>query len=89
MLTSFLGLTNGHLTVCVFTAAPKGYKVSCIANNLNNILSFCCESDIYLCGFLKAPEQNALGNMLVMFLLGGIFAGVSLGWLWIIGNGSF
>ncbi|XP_022950449.1 equilibrative nucleotide transporter 3-like [Cucurbita moschata] len=62
MLTSFLGLTNGHLTVCVFTAAPKGYK---------------------------APEQNALGNMLVMFLLGGIFAGVSLGWLWIIGNGSF
>ncbi|XP_022142378.1 equilibrative nucleotide transporter 3-like [Momordica charantia] len=61
-LTSFLGLTNGHLTVCVFTAAPKGYK---------------------------APEQNALGNLLVMFLLGGIFAGVSLDWLWIIGNGSF
>ncbi|KAG6594637.1 Equilibrative nucleotide transporter 3 [Cucurbita argyrosperma subsp. argyrosperma] len=61
-LTSFLGLSNGHLTVCVFTAAPKGYK---------------------------APEQNALGNLLVLFLLGGIFAGVSLDWLWIIGNGSF
>nr|GMD98211.1 equilibrative nucleotide transporter 3-like isoform X1 [Ipomoea batatas] len=28
MLTSFLGLTNGYLTVCVFTSAPKGYKVS-------------------------------------------------------------
>lgn len=28
MLTSLLGLTNGHLTVCVFAAAPKGYKVS-------------------------------------------------------------
>lgn len=27
LLTSFLGLTNGYLTVCVFTAAPKGYKV--------------------------------------------------------------
>ena len=27
-LTSFLGLTNGYLTVCVFTTAPKGYKVS-------------------------------------------------------------
>ncbi|XP_008439923.1 equilibrative nucleotide transporter 3-like isoform X4 [Cucumis melo] len=62
LLTSFLGLSNGHLTVCVFTAAPKGYK---------------------------APEQNALGNLLVMFLLGGIFSGVALDWLWIIGNGSF
>ena len=28
LLVSFLGLTNGHLTVCVLTAAPKGYKVS-------------------------------------------------------------
>lgn len=26
-LTSFLGLTNGYLTVCVLTVAPKGYKV--------------------------------------------------------------
>lgn len=29
MLTSFLGLSNGYLTVCVLTAAPKGYKVTC------------------------------------------------------------
>lgn len=62
MLTSLLGLTNGYLTVCVFTAAPKGYK---------------------------GPEQNALGNLLVLVLLGGIFAGVALDWLWLIGNGSF
>uniref|UniRef100_A0A803NZG0 Equilibrative nucleotide transporter 3-like n=2 Tax=Cannabis sativa TaxID=3483 RepID=A0A803NZG0_CANSA len=62
MLISLLGLTNGYLTVCVLTAAPKGYK---------------------------GPEQNALGNILVVFLLGGIFAGVALDWLWIIGNGSF
>lgn len=62
MLVSFLGLTNGYLTVCVFTAAPKGYK---------------------------GPEQNALGNLLVLFLLGGIFAGVALDWLWLIGNSSF
>ncbi|KAJ9168949.1 hypothetical protein P3X46_020422 [Hevea brasiliensis] len=62
MLTSVLGLTNGYLTVCVLTVAPKGYK---------------------------GPEQNALGNFLVVFLLGGIFAGVSLDWLWLIGNGSF
>ncbi|XP_050214177.1 equilibrative nucleotide transporter 3-like [Mercurialis annua] len=59
MLTSFLGLTNGYLTVCVMTVAPKGYK---------------------------GPEQNALGNLLVVFLLGGIFAGVALDWLWLIGK---
>ncbi|EXB66024.1 Equilibrative nucleoside transporter 4 [Morus notabilis] len=62
MLTSLLGLTNGYLTVCVLTAAPKGYK---------------------------GPEQNALGNILVVFLLGGIFSGVALDWLWLIGNRSF
>ncbi|KAL2461038.1 Equilibrative nucleotide transporter 3 [Abeliophyllum distichum] len=62
LLVSFLGLTNGHLTVCVLTANPKGYK---------------------------APEQNALGNLLVLFLLGGVFSGVALDWLWIIGNGKF
>jgi equilibrative nucleoside transporter 1/2/3 len=28
LLTSFLGLSNGYLTVCVMTSAPKGYKVS-------------------------------------------------------------
>lgn len=27
LLTSFLGLTNGYLTVYVLTSAPKGYKV--------------------------------------------------------------
>ncbi|XP_052479335.1 equilibrative nucleotide transporter 3 isoform X3 [Gossypium raimondii] len=59
LLVSFLGLTNGHLTVCVMTAAPKGYK---------------------------GPEQNALGNILVLCLLIGIFAGVSLDWLWLIGK---
>lgn len=37
----------------------------------------------------KGPEQNALGNLLVLFLLAGIFSGVVLGWLWIIGNGKF
>ncbi|CAD5327079.1 unnamed protein product [Arabidopsis thaliana] len=59
MLISVLGLTNGHLTVCIMTIAPKGYK---------------------------GPEQNTLGNLLVIFLLGGIFAGVALDWLWLIGK---
>ncbi|KAI3765149.1 hypothetical protein L2E82_15175 [Cichorium intybus] len=62
MLISLLGLTNGYLTVCVMTVAPKG---------------------------CTGPEANALGNILVMFLLAGIFAGVALDWLWIIGNGTF
>ncbi|KAL8229628.1 hypothetical protein R6Q57_014528 [Mikania cordata] len=35
------------------------------------------------------PEANALGNILIVFLLGGIFLGVALDWLWLIGNGSF
>ncbi|KAL5772577.1 hypothetical protein ACOSP7_012183 [Xanthoceras sorbifolium] len=59
MLTSFLGLTNGYFTACVFTSAPKGYK---------------------------GPEQNALGNILVLCLLVGIFVGISLDWLWLIGK---
>ncbi|VVA34810.1 PREDICTED: equilibrative [Prunus dulcis] len=62
LLTSVLGLTNGYLTVCVMTVAPKGYK---------------------------GPEQNALGNILVLCLLCGIFAGVSLDWLWLIGKSKF
>ncbi|KAF8669239.1 hypothetical protein HU200_051571 [Digitaria exilis] len=60
MLTSLLGLSNGHLTVCVLTEAPKGYK---------------------------GPEQNALGNLLVLFLLAGIFIGAVSDWLWLIGEG--
>ncbi|OEL35426.1 Equilibrative nucleotide transporter 3 [Dichanthelium oligosanthes] len=60
LLTSFLGLSSGYLTVCVLTEAPKGYK---------------------------GPEQNALGNLLVLSLLGGIFFGAVLDWLWLIGKG--
>ncbi|EFJ16935.1 hypothetical protein SELMODRAFT_154779 [Selaginella moellendorffii] len=60
MLCILLGITNGHLTVCVLVEAPRGYK---------------------------GPEQNAIGNILVFFLLGGIFAGVTLDWLWLIGKG--
>ncbi|KAL6909755.1 hypothetical protein ACP4OV_001414 [Aristida adscensionis] len=35
----------------------------------------------------KAPEQNALGNLLVFCLLAGICAGAVLDWLWLIGKG--
>ncbi|KAF8112155.1 hypothetical protein N665_0066s0033 [Sinapis alba] len=59
MLVSFLGLTTGHLNVCILIIAPKGYK---------------------------GPEKNALGNLLVVFVTGGIVVGTSLGWLWLIGK---
>ncbi|CAN6477304.1 unnamed protein product [Victoria cruziana] len=39
MLTSILGLTNGHLTICILTTAPKGYKGP-EQNALGNLL--CC-----------------------------------------------
>ncbi|GLT86997.1 hypothetical protein SLE2022_051020 [Rubroshorea leprosula] len=35
----------------------------------------------------KGPEQNALGNLLVLFLQLGLFSGVTLDWLWLIGKG--
>nr|GMC87983.1 equilibrative nucleotide transporter 3 [Ipomoea batatas] len=62
VLVSFLGLTNGYLTVCILTTAPRGYK---------------------------GPEANALGNILVLCLVFGIFSGVALDLLWLIGNSDF
>ncbi|CAH2071701.1 unnamed protein product [Thlaspi arvense] len=59
MLISIFGMTNGHLTVCILTTAPKEYT---------------------------GPEKNALGNLLVIFIIGGAFAGSGLGWLWLIGK---
>ncbi|WCJ41539.1 Equilibrative nucleotide transporter 3 [Euphorbia peplus] len=38
MLTSFLGLTHGYLTVCVITVAPKAYKGP-DANGIGNLLA--------------------------------------------------
>ncbi|KAI3838387.1 hypothetical protein MKW92_026879 [Papaver armeniacum] len=35
----------------------------------------------------KGPEKNALGNLLVLFLGGGVLAGVTLDLLWLIGKG--
>ncbi|XP_045825339.1 equilibrative nucleotide transporter 3-like [Trifolium pratense] len=59
LVVSYLGLTNGYLTVCVYTVVPRGYT---------------------------GPEQNALGNLLALCLLSGIFVGVAIGWLWQIGK---
>ncbi|KAI3875890.1 hypothetical protein MKX03_037743 [Papaver bracteatum] len=35
----------------------------------------------------KGPEQNALGNLLTIFVLGGLVIGIALDWLWLIGKG--
>ncbi|KAI3954310.1 hypothetical protein MKW92_044275 [Papaver armeniacum] len=35
----------------------------------------------------KGPEQNALGNLLTIFVLGGLVVGIALDWLWLIGKG--
>lgn len=31
---------------------------------------------------LQGHEQNSLGNLLALWLISGVFAGVALGWLW-------
>lgn len=105
LLVSVLGLTNGHLTVCILTKAPKGYKV-CSPHllptytgnefELFRVLQF--NLSVLFIGFpffcdvkidMQGPEQNALGNLLVVCLLAGIFTGVSLDWLWMIGKEKF
>ena len=36
---------------------------------------------------LQGPEQNAIGNLLVLALIVGLTLGVLSGWLWLIGRG--
>ncbi|CAO1941615.1 unnamed protein product [Urochloa humidicola] len=45
-LASSLGLSNGYLTVCVLTEAPKGYKGP-EQNALGNLLVFCLLAGIF------------------------------------------
>ena len=53
MLTSFFGLTNGYLTVCVYTLAPKGYKVLVFAPlNTSNLL-LCIETKMFSSKIIK------------------------------------
>jgi len=40
-LVSFLGLTNGYLTVCVLTIAPRGYTVSYQYYDVTNVIFWC------------------------------------------------
>ncbi|KAJ9560657.1 hypothetical protein OSB04_005817 [Centaurea solstitialis] len=56
-----------------FLGLSNGYLTACVLITAPN-------------GY-KGPEQNALGNILVLFLIGGISAGVTCDWLWLIGKG--
>lgn len=61
------------LLLCIILGLSNGYLTVCILVTAPK-------------GY-KGPEQNALGNVLVLFLLFGIFAGVTLDWMWLIGKG--
>jgi solute carrier family 29 (equilibrative nucleoside transporter), member 1/2/3 len=92
-LTSLLGLSNGYLTVCVLTVtvteAPKGYKYNVTFTLLYTSRHQLLKDRFFfsLQSFAQGPEQNALGNVLVVFVMTGLFSGVVLDWLWLIGKG--
>lgn len=45
------------------------------------------EQNICVLFCLQGPEQNAVGNILVLFLILGLSIGVTADWLWLIGKG--
>ncbi len=45
------------------------------------------EQSICVLFCLQGPEQNAVGNILVLFLILGLSIGVTADWLWLIGKG--
>jgi len=51
------------------------------------MFQLCIAEGMYMLVILQGPEQNALGNLLVLFLLAGIFVGAVSDWLWLIGKG--
>lgn len=71
--TAKYGTQGWMLLLCIILGMSNGYLTVCILVKAPR-------------GY-KGPEQNALGNVLVFFLLLGIFAGSTLDWLWLIGKG--
>ncbi|KAH7838857.1 hypothetical protein Vadar_031999 [Vaccinium darrowii] len=56
VLVSFLGLTNGYLTVCVMTEAPKGYK----AEYFQELLLIGCGLLVVIRSFESFNQTNCL-----------------------------
>ncbi|KAH7295195.1 hypothetical protein KP509_27G036700 [Ceratopteris richardii] len=71
--TAKYGAQGWMLLLCIFLGLSNGYLTVCILVTAPK-------------GY-KGPEQNSLGNLLVLSLLLGVFAGVTLDWLWLIGKG--
>jgi hypothetical protein len=58
MLTSFLGLSNGHLTVCVLAEAPKGYKVGVWAIlSHHGCFQLCIPEGMYMLVFRRVQNK--------------------------------
>ncbi|KAL6975750.1 hypothetical protein U1Q18_024543 [Sarracenia purpurea var. burkii] len=65
----------------------KYYRSKAASEGSKTVSADLTAGGIYTEPGLEGPEQNALGNILVLLLKGGIFAGVTLDWLWLIGKG--
>ncbi|KAL3701357.1 hypothetical protein R1sor_019379 [Riccia sorocarpa] len=88
MILNFCLLRLAFVPAFYFTAkyADAGYMIFlCIMLGLTN-------GYLTVVVFVRAPkgynalEQNAIGNILVVFLIVGLFLGVISGWLWLIGK---
>ncbi|CAD5176902.1 unnamed protein product [Musa acuminata subsp. malaccensis] len=71
--TSKYGAEGWMIMLTSVLGLTNGYLTVCVLTDAPN-------------GY-KGPEQNALGNLLVAFLIAGLFSGVALDWLWLIGKG--
>ncbi|XP_020263503.1 equilibrative nucleotide transporter 6-like [Asparagus officinalis] len=81
ILSRFLLILAFYLTA---KYGDQGWMIL-LTSFLNGHLTVCVMTEAPTC--YKGPEQNALGNLLVTFLLAGIFSGVVLDWLWLIDKG--
>jgi len=66
---------------------PKATRLVCEHFEPPWMFQLCIAEGMYMLVLLQGPEQNALGNLLVLFLLAGIFVGAVSDWLWLIGKG--
>ncbi|WVZ16108.1 hypothetical protein V8G54_009090 [Vigna mungo] len=91
LISSFIGLVCIFLYAIYFTKLPtvKYYRSKAALEGSKTVAADLAAGGISTKTKDEGPEQNALGNLLVLCLLSGICAGAVLDWLWIIGNGTF
>ncbi|CAF2152996.1 unnamed protein product [Brassica napus] len=83
------GLRKGASFYFTAKSADQGWMVllTSLLGLTNGYLTVCALANKPKSKY-NVLETDALGNLLVSFMLGGIFAGVCLGWLWLIGTKS-